>query len=125
MNKGNRRPETRTGAEGAQRVGSREALKGLAALAVVPFIPEAGRGEQQSPGSSDRDRGAAPLGRDRRLDDGWRFYRGDAPGAERPDFDDSAWRALDLPHSAAKRRPGHEAMGSAALINRHQMYPVG
>jgi beta-galactosidase len=28
----------------------------------------------------------------------WRFHHGDAPGAEKPDFDASAWRALDLPH---------------------------
>ena len=28
----------------------------------------------------------------------WRFYQGKAEGAERADFDDSAWRRLDLPH---------------------------
>jgi beta-galactosidase len=28
----------------------------------------------------------------------WRFLRGDAAGAERADFDDSAWRRLDVPH---------------------------
>ncbi len=32
------------------------------------------------------------------FDDGWRFFRGDAPGADRARFDDSSWRALDLPH---------------------------
>jgi len=32
------------------------------------------------------------------LDDGWRFFQGDAPGAERTSFDDSQWRKLDLPH---------------------------
>jgi beta-galactosidase len=36
--------------------------------------------------------------RDRSFDDGWRFFRGDATGAEAPSFDDSAWRELDLPH---------------------------
>jgi beta-galactosidase len=30
---------------------------------------------------------------------GWRFLKSDAPGAEQPDFDDSAWEAADLPHS--------------------------
>ena len=30
---------------------------------------------------------------------GWRFLKGDAGGAERPDFDDSAWEAANLPHS--------------------------
>ncbi len=32
------------------------------------------------------------------LDQDWRFLRGDAPGAESPAFDDSAWRSLDVPH---------------------------
>lgn len=30
---------------------------------------------------------------------GWRFLKGDAAGAERPDFDDSAWEAANCPHS--------------------------
>jgi len=28
----------------------------------------------------------------------WLFWKGDVPGAERPEFDDSAWRKLDVPH---------------------------
>ncbi|MEN3359289.1 MAG: beta-galactosidase [Mycobacteriales bacterium] len=36
--------------------------------------------------------------RERSFDDGWRFTRGDVSGAEAPSFDDSSWRALDLPH---------------------------
>ncbi|HZB44790.1 MAG TPA: hypothetical protein VE360_06085, partial [Pyrinomonadaceae bacterium] len=32
------------------------------------------------------------------FDDGWRFRRGGAQGAEAADFDDSGWRRLDLPH---------------------------
>ena len=32
------------------------------------------------------------------MDPGWRFLLGDAAGAERPAFDDGAWRRLDLPH---------------------------
>jgi len=32
------------------------------------------------------------------FDAGWRFHRGGAQGAERPGFDDSAWRTVDLPH---------------------------
>ena len=42
--------------------------------------------------------GSATDGRDRLFDADWRFLRADAPGAEAPGFDDSAWRALDLPH---------------------------
>lgn len=36
--------------------------------------------------------------RERLFDDGWRFLRNDAPGAENPSFDDSSWQTLDLPH---------------------------
>ncbi len=32
------------------------------------------------------------------FDSNWRFLRADAPGAEAPGFDDSAWRILDVPH---------------------------
>src|SRR5438105_12042772 len=32
------------------------------------------------------------------FDADWRFHRGGAQGAESPDFDDSGWRRLDLPH---------------------------
>jgi len=32
------------------------------------------------------------------FDHDWRFLKGDAAGAEKPDFDDSDWRKLDVPH---------------------------
>jgi len=32
------------------------------------------------------------------FDSDWRFHRGGALGAENPDFNDSDWRVLDLPH---------------------------
>ena len=32
------------------------------------------------------------------LDQGWVFFQGDAPSAEKPGFDSSAWRKLDVPH---------------------------
>jgi beta-galactosidase len=32
------------------------------------------------------------------LDAGWRFHLGDEPRAAQPDFDDAAWRPLDVPH---------------------------
>ena len=32
------------------------------------------------------------------FDTGWRFLKADAPGAEQPQFDDSAWRMVDVPH---------------------------
>ncbi|QDU58340.1 glycoside hydrolase family 2 TIM barrel-domain containing protein [Aeoliella mucimassa] len=36
--------------------------------------------------------------RDLAFDSDWRFVRGDVQGADLPEFDDSAWRVLDLPH---------------------------
>ncbi len=36
---------------------------------------------------------------------GWRFLKGDAAGAERPEFADSGWRALELPHDWAIEGP--------------------
>ena len=35
------------------------------------------------------------------FNDDWRFNLGDVPGASVPDFDDDAWRVLDLPHDWA------------------------
>jgi beta-galactosidase len=35
----------------------------------------------------------------------WRFYKGEAPGAEQPAFNDAKWRALDLPHDWAIEGP--------------------
>jgi beta-galactosidase len=32
------------------------------------------------------------------FDEGWRFHRGGAQRAEQPGFDDSGWRAINLPH---------------------------
>ena len=48
-----------------------------------------------------------PAARERRtsFDAGWRFQKGDAAGTEKPDFDDSKWRALDLPHDWAIEGP--------------------
>ena len=33
------------------------------------------------------------------LDAGWRFHKGDAPGAETPAFEDRAWEAVAVPHT--------------------------
>ena len=36
--------------------------------------------------------------RERLFSDGWKFVRDSIPGAEAPDFDDSQWISVDLPH---------------------------
>ena len=32
------------------------------------------------------------------FDDNWKFYKGDAAGAEATTFNDASWRNVDLPH---------------------------
>ncbi|HYO25294.1 MAG TPA: glycoside hydrolase family 2 TIM barrel-domain containing protein [Lacipirellulaceae bacterium] len=51
----------------------------------------------QAPAS---DAGAAPGAKPvaEAFETGWRFLKGDAPGAEAVEFDDAAWRTLDVPH---------------------------
>lgn len=39
---------------------------------------------------------------------GWKFQLGNPSGAERADFDDSAWRQLDLPHDYQFEQPWEE-----------------
>jgi len=50
---------------------------------------------------------AVEAGRERRIsfNADWRFSKGDFPGAEKADFDDSSWRRLDLPHDWAIEGP--------------------
>jgi beta-galactosidase len=73
----------------------RDAMKAIAMLAAAPLAAQTGGVTQSAPGRS-----AASVAnrREQSFDDGWRFLRGDAPGAELPDFNDSAWRTIDLPH---------------------------
>lgn len=46
------------------------------------------------------------------LDAGWRFQRGDAPGAEQRGFDDAAWRVVDVPHDWSIEGPYDRAAPS-------------
>jgi beta-galactosidase len=39
------------------------------------------------------------------FNEGWRFFKGEAPGAEKPDFADSQWRTVRLPHDWAIEGP--------------------
>ena len=42
---------------------------------------------------------------DVKLQDGWKFYRGEAQGAEVSDYDDSAWQKVTIPHDWAISGP--------------------
>jgi beta-galactosidase len=39
------------------------------------------------------------------FDFGWKFFKGDAPGAQEPGFADASWRGLDLPHDWSVEGP--------------------
>ena len=94
----------------------RDALKSfVASFAAVPLIAERAPGQQHE-SMADVGSGVANQ-RDQLFDGGWRFYRGDASGAERQQFDDSAWRVLDLPHdwSVEDLPPLPESTGEGAI----------
>src|SRR5450755_2874188 len=42
------------------------------------------------------------------FDFGWKFLKGDAPGAQQPEFADAAWRTVDLPHDWSIEGPFSE-----------------
>lgn len=69
----------------------------IAGMAVPPFLAAiSGNSRVNAPTSVEVPK-AANL-RNQSFDAGWRFYRGDAVGAENAGFDDNAWRRVDLPH---------------------------
>ena len=68
----------------------------LAALVLLAGLPRAAEAAS-----------AIQISGERRLtfDDDWRFFKGEAPGAERPDFQDSQWTEVQLPHDWAIEGP--------------------
>ena len=53
-------------------------------------------------------RRSVPVRQVQSFDTGWKFNSGDAPGAEQPQFDDRAWRKLDVPHDWSIEGPFSE-----------------
>jgi beta-galactosidase len=47
----------------------------------------------------------------------WKFLKGDAPGAQQPDFEGAGWRSLDLPHDWSIEGPFSEQPGSATFAH--------
>jgi beta-galactosidase len=39
------------------------------------------------------------------FNDGWKFFKGNASGADKADFDDSGWRSLSVPHDWSIEQP--------------------
>jgi beta-galactosidase len=74
----------------------REAIALFGGLIVLPLAPAASRAGAGGASSY------APPASPRvtyNFNSGWRFLRGDTPGAEAPAFDDSAWSEVGLPHT--------------------------
>ena len=70
--------------------GRRQFLLGTVGATTVAFLPIAPAFAASTP--------RLGLGRNQRIDLDWRFFKGDGTGFEAPDFDDSVWRRVDLPH---------------------------
>jgi beta-galactosidase len=80
----------------------REALQGIAGITAASFLSLHSEAKPTSKHTRawPTDADFATLLKDHLLpfNDGWRFHRGDAPGADAASFEDSAWRTLDVPH---------------------------
>jgi len=80
----------------------REALQGIAGINAASLLPLHSEATPAAKHASawPTDADFATLLKDHLLpfNDGWRFHRGDASGADASAFDDSAWRTLDVPH---------------------------
>lgn len=69
------------------------------------------------------------------LDFGWKFFKGDASGAEQPNYPDSNWRSLDLPHdwsiegpiaqNETAGGPGGYVPTGVGWYRKHFRLPVG
>jgi beta-galactosidase len=73
-------------------VDRRETLALAAGAALLPLAIE---GEARAAATPE---GALRVGHDQPFNNGWRFSRGAGEGQERPTFEDSGWRSVDLPH---------------------------
>ena len=66
------------------------------------MFPSLGSGYDQA-----RPENLAPRIRDS-FDFGWKFLKGDSPGAQKPEFSDSNWKNVDLPHDWSIEGPFDE-----------------
>src|SRR4051794_33703413 len=86
----------------SQLLTRREALQGIAGVSAASLLPVGAAGKPAAKASSawPPDSEVAFILKNRLLPftQEWRFHRGDITGAEAPTFDDSTWRALDVPH---------------------------
>lgn len=69
-----------------------------ASIMVATGVLAAGCGSRLAGAPTDRSQTSKAARCVRPLDADWRFIAADAQGAEQPDFDDTAWRKVDVPH---------------------------
>jgi beta-galactosidase len=100
-------------------ISRRDALKGIGAISAMPLLADRTRAEDLARGNEQADGSTAGPSQDRDylFDLDWRFLRADVGGAESPDFDDAAWRKVDLPHdwSIEDLDPGAEPSGEGTI----------
>jgi beta-galactosidase len=70
----------------------------IATIALAGLLPGLVIRGNAAPASSLVINAAAPARGVFSFDSDWRFLKGDAAGAEQPDFNDTVWRKLDVPH---------------------------
>jgi beta-galactosidase len=104
----------------------RDLLKGVAALATLPLIadlPAYAVANSEAPHTTS----IMSAGREQSFDADWRFFIGDAAGAERPEFDDRHWRMLDVPHDwSIEDLPARlESTGEATLWGNNAPTRIG
>jgi beta-galactosidase len=80
-----------------------QAACGAAALSAAPYL----KALEISPAAA-----AASARITESFDFGWKFMKGDFPGAEQPSFSDADWRSLDLPHDWSIEGPVDERAAS-------------
>lgn len=68
-----------------------------------------------------------PVARTVSFDEGWLFFRGNAEGAEKTQFNDAGWRKLNLPHDwSIEDLPGSQSpFDSLAIVGVHGGFTVG
>jgi len=71
--------------------------RAVGAAALISALDSASQLTGQTPATPARIRDS--------FDFGWKFYKGDAPGAQQPGFADATWRSLDLPHDWSVEGP--------------------
>jgi beta-galactosidase len=91
----------------------------LAALAVLPLLLHAAPAAAQSATPAAASQKPRAI---QQFTTGWRFLQADAAGAEKPEFDDSAWTSVTLPHDWSIAGPVKQ---DAASTGAGGFFPTG